>query len=149
MEFVRLLYVSKVTSSHPFLQEDLMDILDTAVDFNSRNGITGVLYYGHGYFVQCIEGSREKIETLFYHHILKDPRHQNCEILYYGQCEIGLFRHWNMKFAPINKRLTQFFIDHYRDDFNPYLLSSDIIPTFIELLASDYGLEPHNFELNE
>ena len=82
MEFVRVLYASKVANSYPDLKQDLIEILNTAVDFNYRNEITGVLYYGHGYFVQCLEGRKSKVDDLFYQRILKDPRHKNCEILF-------------------------------------------------------------------
>jgi hypothetical protein len=54
-----------------------------------------------------------------------------------------------MKFAPINKRLGDFFLENHRDDFNPFLLSTETIPTFIDLLASEYAVEPYSFELNE
>lgn len=149
MEFVRVLYASKSTSTHPNLKNDLMEILNTAVDFNSRNEITGVLYYGHGYFVQCLEGRRTKVDDLFYNQILKDKRHQNCEILFHEKCDVGLFKHWNMKFAPVNKRLGDFFVENHLDDFNPYLLSSETIPLFIDLLAQEHGSEPYTFEVNE
>lgn len=149
MEFVRVLYASKATRAHPELKSDLIEILNTAVDFNSRNEITGVLYYGHGYFVQCLEGRKSKVNDLFYNHILKDHRHQNCEILYHEKCDVGLFKHWNMKFAPVNKRLGDFFQEHHLDDFNPFLLSSETIPSFIDLLAGEYAHEPYNFEIDE
>ena len=149
MEFVRVLYASKATSLHPNLKEDLIEILNTAVDFNSRNEITGVLYYGHGYFVQCLEGRKSKIDELLYSKILKDTRHKNCEIIFYEKCEKGLFKHWNMKFAPVNKKLGAFFQEKHLDDFNPYLLTSETIPLFINLLAAEYGLEAHNYEVTE
>lgn len=149
MEFVRVLYASKATNIYPDLKQDLIKILDTAVDFNSRNEITGVLYYGHGYFVQCLEGRKSKIDELFYEKILKDDRHKNCEILFYEKCDFGLFKHWNMKFAPINKRLGDFFLENHRDDFNPFLLTTNSIPLFIELLASEYATEPYVFEVND
>ncbi|WP_266125863.1 BLUF domain-containing protein [Acinetobacter bereziniae] len=149
MEFVRVLYASKATRAHPELKSDLIEILNTAVDFNSRNEITGVLYYGHGYFVQCLEGRKSKVNDLFYNYILKDHRHHNCKILYQEKCDIGLFKHWNMKFAPVNKRLVDFFQHHYLDDFNPFLLSNETIPLFINLLAGEYANEPYNFEIDE
>lgn len=139
MEMVRILYASKASHLHPELKQDLIDILNTAVDFNSRNEITGVLYYGYGYFVQCLEGEKSKIDTLFYQHILKDSRHQNCEILYRESMQQRLFKHWSMKFAPVNKRLADFFQQTHLDEFNPYLLSDSTIPSFIQLLSE----EPH------
>ena len=54
-----------------------------------------------------------------------------------------------MKFAPVNKRLGDFFIENHRDDFNPFLLSSETIPSFIDLLAGEYDVEPYNFDVNQ
>lgn len=145
MELVRILYASKAKGLQSDLKNDLIDILNLAVDFNSKNEITGVLYYGNGYFVQCLEGLKSKVEDLFYNKILKDSRHQNCEILFYEKCETGLFTHWNMKFAPVNKKIGDFFLDYHLDEFNPFLLSSESIPSFINLLATEYKLEPNIF----
>lgn len=39
MEFVRVLYASKSTNTHPGLKNDLMQIINSAVDFNSRNSV--------------------------------------------------------------------------------------------------------------
>lgn len=65
MESVRLLYVSKIKNIDSNLKTNLIEILDEAVDFNYRHDITGVLYYGHGYFVQCLEGPKSLIDDLF------------------------------------------------------------------------------------
>lgn len=46
MKSVRLLYVSKIKNIDSNLKKDLIKILDEAVDFNYRNDIRGVLYYG-------------------------------------------------------------------------------------------------------
>lgn len=72
MESVRLLYVSKIAKIDTKIKDTLIAILDEAVDFNYRNDITGVLYYGHGYFVQCLEGRKSKIDDLFFNKIVKD-----------------------------------------------------------------------------
>ena len=65
MESVRLLYVSKIARVDSGLKQNLINILDEAIDFNYRNGVTGVLYYGHGYFVQCLEGNKNIIDDLY------------------------------------------------------------------------------------
>ena len=65
MNDFRLLYVSKIKSNiNPV--NDLYDILTEAVAFNSLNEIYGVLYYGNDYFIQCLEGQKDKVEYLFY-----------------------------------------------------------------------------------
>ncbi|MEB3767636.1 BLUF domain-containing protein [Acinetobacter sp. MD2] len=148
MQNIRLLYASKKTNQDIDVKADLMQILNTAVDFNYRNQITGVLYYGYGYFAQWIEGSKEIIDYLFYQKIILDSRHQDCEILLYQECEERFFKDWSMKFAPINQNLKQFFADHHASQFNPYLISKQSIDPFIHLLVNQPNTLLHNTTLS-
>jgi len=134
MNNVRLLYVSKFKINANSVNV-LYDILTEALNFNSLNGICGALYCGNNYFVQCLEGPKEKVEHLFYKKILKDPRHENCEVLYFEDIDIPLFSTWYMKYALIHKEVMNFFYQHHNDNFNPYLLNASTIPHFIELLS--------------
>ncbi|MFW1837587.1 BLUF domain-containing protein [Acinetobacter gyllenbergii] len=137
MESVRLLYVSKIKHIDSNLKTDLIKILDEAVDFNYRNDIRGVLYYGHGYFVQCLEGPKSIVDDLFYNKIVKDERHINCEILYYTECENHFFSQWSMKFSPINPNISDFFMKYHLEEFNPYLLTADTVEKFVSVLAGE------------
>ncbi|EKU51412.1 MULTISPECIES: BLUF domain-containing protein [Acinetobacter] len=137
MESVRLLYVSKIKNIDSNLKTTLIEILDEAVDFNYRHNITGVLYYGHGYFVQCLEGTKTAIDDLFYNSIVKDERHVNCEILYYVECEDKFFSQWSMKFSPINQNITDFFMKYHLEEFNPYLLTAETVEKFVAVLAGE------------
>lgn len=135
MSLIGLMYASKRSNEHSQIKQDLMDILTEAVNFNSRHDITGVLYYGNGYFLQYLEGEKEQIEALFNKSILRDSRHHNCEIIFMEPSKDRSFERWSMKFAPINTKIKDFFKQHHVDEFNPYLLSNESIPAFIELLA--------------
>ena len=137
MENVRLLYVSKIAKLDSNLKKNLIDILDEAVDFNYRNNVMGVLYYGHGYFLQCIEGEKSIIDDLFFNKIANDKRHINCEILYYIECNENLFTAWNMKFLPVNKKITEFFINYDLEDLNPYLLTEENAVELVSILAGE------------
>ena len=137
MSLISLMYASKISSEHSQIRQDLMDILTEAVNFNSRHNITGVLYYGNGYFLQYLEGEREQIEVLFSKSILRDSRHHNCEIIFMEPSKNRSFERWSMKFAPINTKIREFFKQHHVDEFNPYLLSTQSIPSFIQLLVDE------------
>ncbi|MDN5488605.1 MAG: BLUF domain-containing protein [Staphylococcus equorum] len=137
MENVRLLYVSKIAKIDTDLKKNLINILDEAVDFNYRNNVMGVLYYGHGYFLQCIEGEKSTIDDLFFNKIANDKRHINCEILYYIECDERLFSAWNMKFLPINKKIIQFFKHYDLEDLNPYLLTAETAVELVSILAGE------------
>lgn len=145
MKSVRLLYVSKIKNIDSNLKTNLIEILDEAVDFNYRNDVTGVLYYGHGYFVQCLEGQKDTIDDLFYKKIVKDDRHVNCKILYYAKCEDNLFSQWSMKFSPVNQNITDFFMKYHLEEFNPYLLTTETTENFISVLAGEPELDVNSY----
>ena len=145
MKSVRLLYVSKIKNIDSNLKTNLIEILDEAVDFNYRNDVTGVLYYGHGYFVQCLEGQKDTIDDLFYTKIVKDDRHVNCEILYYAECKDNLFSQWSMKFSPVNQNITDFFMKYHLEEFNPYLLTAETTENFISVLAGEPELDVNSY----
>ena len=149
MSLIGFMYASKTNSEHSQIKQDLIDILTEAVKFNSHNDITGVLYYGNGYFLQYLEGEKEQVESLFYKLILKDSRHQNCEIIFSEPSEQRLFKHWSMKFAPINTKIKEFFHHHHVDEFNPYLLNTTSIPSFIELLVDQPNYKVDQFKVNQ
>jgi len=134
MNLVRLLYVSKLKKNKNAVK-DLMDILTEAITYNSPHEIYGALYFGNGYFVQCLEGERDKLEHLFYKKIIRDPRHEQCEVIYLEPIKSRLFANWHMKYAAFNKEVMHFFKNHHLEAFNPYLLTNHTISPFINLLA--------------
>ena len=138
---VRLLYVSKFSQHDDLFKPELMHILTTSVDHNAANAITGVLCYGNGYFVQCLEGDKAKVSDLYFKKILKDSRHKGCQILYFEEQIERLFPEWAMKFAPINPSIRKFFQKHYGSEFNPCLLNARTIGAFIKLLVQQNAWE--------
>ena len=68
---VRLLYASRAVDTSPAAIEA---ILTQSRQHNPGSGITGVLCYGGGVFLQAIEGGRSAVSEL-YGHIQKDSRH--------------------------------------------------------------------------
>ena len=134
MTLYRLCYVSQASKPQHRMREDLMDIINEAVVFNEEHQIYGVLYYGHDCFFQCLEGDREIIDHLFYDKIRPDRRHKNVTLLMFNAIEQMRFDSWNMKFAPYEKSLMQFFKDQSHAEFNPYLLDDAKLPDFLDVL---------------
>ena len=58
---VRLLYVSRAVDADPTAATE--SILGAARAHNLANGITGILCYGGGIFLQAIEGGRNQVNT--------------------------------------------------------------------------------------
>lgn len=134
MSLARLCYVSQATKPSHRIHADLMDIINEAVEFNMEHQVFGVLYYGHGCFFQCLEGERAVLDTLFYEHIRSDRRHKNVTLLQFGGIDEVRFESWNMKFAPHEKKLMEFFSAQEKPEFNPYLLNDAQLPQFLNVL---------------
>ncbi len=94
-----LIYVSSATI--PFSNQDLLDLLERARATNTALGITGILLYKGGNFMQCLEGGREVVTTL-YERIATDRRHRGCMILLQGEQAETRFPTWSMAFRDLD-----------------------------------------------
>ncbi|MDD5030305.1 MAG: BLUF domain-containing protein [Rhodoferax sp.] len=89
---VRLLYASRAVDTSP---DAIESILHQSRDHNPHCGVTGVLCYGGGIFLQEIEGGRMAISEL-YGHIQRDPRHKDVVLLHYEEISERRFAGWTM-----------------------------------------------------
>ena len=62
---------------------------------NPAMGISGLLAYSSGTFVQVLEGEQANVETL-YGQLQSDPRHSNLEVLHRGETAERLYASWGM-----------------------------------------------------
>jgi hypothetical protein len=83
--------------------EQIMEIIDVAIAFNRRMGITGCLVYYKGHFIQLLEGEQEAVDQL-YKKIKTDPRHTQVEILSTGFTKNRVFGSWNMGYIEMPDR---------------------------------------------
>ena len=82
-----------------FKDAALLQLLRQARGYNERAGITGVLMYGGGRFMQVLEGRPAAVRGL-YARIAADPRHGCLEKLADGPVARREFAGWRMSFAP-------------------------------------------------
>jgi hypothetical protein len=94
-EHYELVYTS--VASRRFSQRDLTDLLAQSRKDNLEDGITGLLLYAEGHFMQLLEGSREKIERLMVR-INRDLRHHDVRVLEEGPVSHRQFSEWSMAF---------------------------------------------------
>ncbi|MFN5290363.1 MAG: BLUF domain-containing protein [Planctomycetia bacterium] len=94
-----LLYTSVATN--PMAKDSLRELLIKAVDYNSSKGITGMLLYKDGNFMQVLEGEETAIRTLF-EKISKDSRHRDILVLKEGKLQEHMFSNWSMGFRDLN-----------------------------------------------
>ena len=97
-----LIYLSY--ESHPLSEEDLVQILAEARTNNEASGVTGMLVYLNGKFLQLLEGRKEVIFDL-YDKISKDSRHQKSTIILEEPIQKRNFENWFMGFAQISEDL--------------------------------------------
>jgi hypothetical protein len=91
---IRLIYASNAAEG--LVYRDFLAIMAKAAEANGALGITGMLCYGGGKFLQALEGDRLAVTTL-YHRISTDPRHSHCELLHVEDMGTRDFAEWTMK----------------------------------------------------
>jgi hypothetical protein len=94
-----LAYVSSATQ--PFTKQELVDLLATSRENNSRIGITGMLLYRGGNFMQVLEGEEQAVRNL-YGRICRDPRHHGQIVIDEGSYDERQFAEWSMGFRNLS-----------------------------------------------
>jgi hypothetical protein len=89
---MRLLYVSRSVTTGT---DETESILASSRRNNPPIGITGILCYGGGIYLQAIEGGRQAVNALF-SKIIRDPRHGDVELLHYEEISERRFGGWTM-----------------------------------------------------
>lgn len=129
-DLVRLVYASEATfignSADQGIELEVGRILTTSRRNNARAEVGGVLYYGNGYFFQCLEGNRDAVVEV-YQRISTDPRHKNAKILLKGFTKRRLFQDWSMKYLPAEKNLRDFLAQHGLSEFSPFDYDREMI----------------------
>ncbi len=92
-----LIYRSQATQA--FDASQLTSLLAQARAFNLRHNLTGLLLHTPDQqFLQVLEGEEQAVRTLYYEHIVADPRHEDCFVLSEGPGMQRSFPDWSMGF---------------------------------------------------
>jgi len=130
---VRLLYCSRAVDTSP---EAIESILTQSRQHNAHTGITGILCYGDGIFLQCIEGGRMQVSEL-YGAIQHDARHKDVALLHYEEITERRFSGWSMGQVNVS-RLNQSILLKYSEkpELDPYAVSGKVSLSLLEDLAA-------------
>ncbi|MFM8768867.1 MAG: BLUF domain-containing protein [Rubrivivax sp.] len=90
---VRLMYASRAVPALD--QEELVTILRQSKANNPSSGVTGVLCFSGGIFLQVLEGGRSAVNRL-YNRIVADSRHTEVELLLYEEIGERRVASWSM-----------------------------------------------------
>ncbi len=94
----QLLYAS--SAKRKFSGADLQSLLGECRAFNGPAGITGMLLYEDGNFIQLLEGEETDVKRLF-ERIDRDSRHRGVLILDQGETRERQFGNWSMGFRQL------------------------------------------------
>lgn len=96
----QLVYVSSAT--HLMADPELNEILAASRRRNPADGVTGMLLYIDGGFLQVLEGEDDNVAAV-YERICGDRRHRGCRILVDQPTDDRLFANWSMGFERLDR----------------------------------------------
>lgn len=96
---LRMLYVSG--ASAPMSDADIQDILAASRRNNQRDGITGMLLWADGVFIQVLEGEPQMVRSV-YRRIQADDRHRNLMLVLEQEADNRMFSQWSMGFKQLD-----------------------------------------------
>lgn len=94
-----LTYVSSAAAK--LSTADLLSILQASRRNNTAIGVTGLLLYKDGNFMQVLEGEEEAVQTTHLR-IARDPRHHGLITLLDAPVERRSFEDWSMGFQDLS-----------------------------------------------
>ena len=83
-------------------EADLAQLLEHARAANDARGITGMLLYQNGRYMQMLEGEEAAVRALFAA-IAADQRHRDVKVLASGPLGKRLFDDWSMGFRDMDR----------------------------------------------
>lgn len=123
-KLIQLIYVS--TATHELNTDELNKILDSSVQHNEQNDVTGLLLYVEGSFMQVVEGPEKSIDELT-GRLEHDSRHHSILVLSRSEIFTREFASWSMGFKSIVRadlRDHPQFVPFFSSDFNPVQLGT-------------------------
>ena len=130
---VRLLYASRAVDTSP---EAIEGILSQSRQHNPATGITGILCYGGGIFLQAIEGGRMAVSDLF-GHIQQDARHKDVVLLHFEEINERRFGGWTMGLVSLTKVHSSILLRYSeRPELDPYAVSGKVSLALLEELMA-------------
>jgi hypothetical protein len=101
----QLIYVSSLVDGD---ESALAAILESSVRHNQQNGVTGMLLYAEGSFIQVLEGEDMAVKAT-YDRICQDRRHAQVTFLQEDVVTERHFPQWSMGFKRLRTQDIQYF----------------------------------------
>lgn len=136
-ELFQLVYISRITSTGLSSPSTLNDISEIAIERNQADDITGILCYGNGYFLQCVEGSEQALTNLK-NRLLVDDRHKELEILDFSAITERRFSSWSLRSITLERWMTREPELKQFMPFKPYNWGKNEWRKFLDILQNYY-----------
>ena len=137
MPLYRLIYVS--SASHQMSDAELQEILESAASHNTSDGITGMLLYADGNFMQVLEGEEAVIDATFAR-ICEDRRHHDVLLIEKEPIEKRDFPTWAMGFRKLTSteiKENSAFIPFIKGRFDPQQFG--VTPGIVARILKEFG----------
>ncbi len=95
---ISLTYLS--TATRVFDDSALADLLSACREKNHALGLTGMLLYAGGHFIQTLEGEASVVDAT-YDLIVADPRHRDVSVALREEISARTFPDWSMGFETL------------------------------------------------
>ncbi len=130
-DLCQLVYLSQITSTGLSNSSTLNDIAEIAVKRNKLENITGILCYGNGYFLQCVEGTEQALTDLK-NRLILDDRHKNLKILDFSAIAERRFASWSLRSITLERWMVS---EPQLKDFMPFTPNNWAPNEYEEFLA--------------
>jgi len=101
---IEIVYAS--AARHSFTTNELTELLAKARKNNQALGVSGLLLYHRGSFLQVLEGEEPAVDALF-EKIAKDPRHNRCIVIKRSPIQSRRFADWSMGFVEVSDEVAR------------------------------------------
>lgn len=140
---IQLVYISRATietTQNDYIVPEVAKILRVSRHNNRARNIVGALYYGNGFFFQCLEGEEQAVQALY--EILKtDPRHRDLKIISKKSISERSFGNWEMKYLPAEEEVQKLLRTLGLTHFDPYQFDEAKTNSMLQLLVRGANLE--------
>jgi len=99
-------------------------------------GVTGILLYRGGNFIQALEGPDDAVEAT-YQRIRRDPRHYGVYVLVDEPLDQRRFESWSMSFQNISKLTLEITpgVSRFLNGVTPEFMKGDLQEVFVFLTS--------------
>ena len=142
-KLVQIVYISRasipVASNAAEVGPEVSKILRKSRINNRAKNIVGALYFGNGYFFQCLEGDESTLMAL-YETLKKDPRHTDLQIISMTPISTRSFDEWEMKYLPAEQDVKKLLRSFGMSEFEPYRFDEAMTAKMLNLLVNGSNL---------